>query len=112
MDDRPYKYGTRIYPKFSGKEFFKNGFPVCVGQLGQKTDLSEIDAQKRDSKTGQLAGNADERAVAAKDDRSLRGTRRRKECFLPAVGGQRRAGNAARFEPLPDFSGCNFEEYA
>lgn len=72
----------------SGEEAFQRGFPADGGEFGQKADLTEIDAEKRNVQPGKLGGPRRRRF------RRRRGSGLRRRCgpadefFGRAVGGK------------------------
>ncbi len=83
----------------SGKEAFQTGLPVVGGQLGQKADLPEVDAEKRDVDPGELAPHADEGAVPAEDQHDVRRAGPVREFPRRVGGGDGGGRHAVRFEP-------------
>ena len=88
----------------SGEEAFQRGFPADGGEFGQKADLTEIDAEKRNVQPGKLAAHADEGSVAAEDQDCVGGAGPADEFFGRAVGGKGGTSHTVGFEPLAD--GC------
>ena len=83
----------------SGEEAFQTGSPVVGRQFGQKADLTEVDAEKRNVDSGELAPHADERAVPAEDQHGVRRAGPVREFRRRAGGGDGGGRHAARFEP-------------